>query len=192
MKKIPLLMNLKHMSSLLMFRASEIEEPRELKAVVFGEGSWSSVLLSWKYNQNTPPVKFNIYVKNGEIKDGGGFRKVYTIHDKKYVANYITIGHEYTYYVTAVTPAGESRPSNIIEVNIPAMLNKVRTVTEKTSVQNRGENNNTAIKAAAEITRGQGEAAAIDHTVFSRKIDSILYKYNSHEEDYGEKAIREN
>ena len=85
--------------------------------------------------------------------------KAFTIYGKKYVANYITSGRKYSYYVTAVTPKGESEPSEIIEVTIadPVVEEiKFSGVYAKRSWQALGETKSTAFKAAANEDGGFG------------------------------------
>jgi len=118
MKKIPHILNLKLVNSYFPFQMDEIKRPEELTVRLTGGNDWYSVTLTWQYDKNTPPVKFNVYVKNGGKNEPGKFVKTFTIYDKKYVANYITTGKKYSYYVTAVTTKGESKPSEIVEVTI--------------------------------------------------------------------------
>lgn len=192
MKKIPILFNLKLVNSYFPFQMEGVEAPTNLKALVSGEGSWFSVLLTWNYDKNTPPVKFNIYMKNGSISDTGGYVKTYTIYDKKYVANYITIGKKYSYYVTAVTSKGESQPSNITEVTIsePIVKGTLNETLEKKSVHTPGEQRSAIIKAATSNEGGIGSYNVVAGNLgfFRVKTETGSYNMYSSNKGYGEKT----
>ena len=70
---MPLILNLKLVNSYFPFQSEEIKIPENFNAKLSGEGTGYSVTLSWQYDKNTPPVKFNIYMKNGSKDEPGGF-----------------------------------------------------------------------------------------------------------------------
>jgi hypothetical protein len=197
MKKLPHILNLKLVNSYFPFQMNEVKIPGDFKAVLTGGNSWFSVKLSWTYDLNTPPVKFNVYVKNGAKNEPGKFIKCFTIYDKKYIANYITAGRKYCYYVTAVTPKGESLPSEIIEVTISDAVTSEK-INEPT-LQNKnwqasGEYKSAAFRAA---TVEGGESGNYNVVAGSKGFFRVAnkkrdYIFNSPKEDYGEKTISEN
>jgi|GEM_PF-2282630 hypothetical protein len=113
MKKI-LILNILFVLSFL--SVAQVKTPTDLSVKILGEGNYINIALTWQFGDQNSVVRYNIYKREGGVNDSGKYVKTYTVYNKKYIANYVTVGKTYSYYVTAVTSLGESQPSNKIEV----------------------------------------------------------------------------
>lgn len=89
-------------------------------AVIAVELNWAPPPLMGPYL-----VKFNIYRKDGGLNEPGNYVKKYSnVPQTRFLDFQVSFGSTYSYYVTTVTPNGESEPSNKVQVTLTNTLPK--------------------------------------------------------------------
>lgn len=117
------------LGALFLSAFAQVPPPTNLTATLYtGPLAIIAVDLSWQAPQSPIiPIglKYNIYRKDGGINDPGSFTKKYSnIIQTNFLDAQVSMGHIYSYYVTAVTPAGESLPSNKVQISLNSGLPK--------------------------------------------------------------------
>lgn len=95
--------------------------PVNLTAKVQKAAHFQYISLTWDYSKESKDIKFTVYKKKGGLSDEGSFGKVYgIINGRLYIDKNIAEGQTYSYYVAAVSKAGQSTPSDTIEISAGA------------------------------------------------------------------------
>lgn len=101
---------------------AQVPSPTNLTAVRYsGPLAVIAVQLNWQAPTTPTPVlfKFNIYRKDGGLNEPGTFVKKYSnVQMTHFMDAQVQLGATYSYYVTAVSPAGESNPSNKVQISL--------------------------------------------------------------------------
>lgn len=104
---------------------AQVPPPTNLTATQQSQLTVIAVKLSWTAPPLMGPyqVKFNIYRKNGGLNEPGDFVKKYSnVLGSHFVDAQVQFGNTYSYYVTTVTPIGESDPSNKVQITLSNSL----------------------------------------------------------------------
>lgn len=114
-------------SSLYLSAFAQLPPPKNLTATFYtGPLAVIAVDLSWQPPQSPIMpigIKYNIYRKDGGLNEPGSFVKKYSnILQTNFLDAQVSMGNTYSYYVTAVTPAGESLPSNKVQISLNGSL----------------------------------------------------------------------
>lgn len=108
--------------SLFISAAAQVPPPTNLTASQYsGPLGVIAVELNWQAPQTPIPImfKYNIYRKNGSLNEPGLFEKKYSnVMQTNFLDMQVSWGNTYSYYVTTVSPAGESLPSNKVQINL--------------------------------------------------------------------------
>lgn len=108
--------------SLFISAAAQVPPPTNLTAAQYtGPLAVIAVELNWQAPQTPTPVmfKYNIYRKTGSLGEPGLFEKKYSnVMHTNFLDMQVSWGNTYSYYVTTVSPAGESLPSNKVQISL--------------------------------------------------------------------------
>ena len=109
-------------ASLFISAAAQVPPPTNLTAAQYtGPLAVIAVELNWQAPQTPTPImfKYNIYRKNGGLNEPGLFEKKYSnVMQTNFLDMQVSWGSTYSYYVTTVSPAGESLPSNKVQISL--------------------------------------------------------------------------
>lgn len=100
---------------------AQVPPPTNLTATRYsGPLAVIAVQLNWLSPPLAGPlIKFNIYRKDGGLNEPGTFVKKYqNVQMTQIMDAQVQAGATYSYYVTTVTPAGESNPSNMVQITL--------------------------------------------------------------------------
>jgi hypothetical protein len=105
---------------------AQVPPPTNLTATQYtGPLTVIAVKLNWVAPPLMGPyaVKFNIYRKDGGLNEGGNFVKKYSnILESHFMDFEVQYGNTYSFYVTTVTPNGESEASNKVQITLSSNL----------------------------------------------------------------------
>ncbi|MDP2363593.1 MAG: carboxypeptidase regulatory-like domain-containing protein, partial [Ignavibacteria bacterium] len=100
------------------FIYSQLPVPSNLTVTEITWMNHSSVKLEWQGSSN-PMERYNIYKKLGGANQSGEFIRVtYRIIYRNFTDRMVLPDSTYSYYVTSVSPSGESDPSDTVEITL--------------------------------------------------------------------------